>query len=184
MSLSSSEANDALRDIRKTEQASSTTYGYRVASPHLIIWGVIWAISYGATWLAPGWWLVWPVLGTIGLAASFWVGRRKVQAKTGAGYGWRYLATSVAVFAFIAAVFSVLQPRSGEQIGAFMPILVALFYALTGIWARAPRMLATGVVVGVLTVGGYFWLQPYFMLWMAGVGGGALVLSGLWLKTA
>ena len=142
MSLSSSEANDALRDIRKAEQASSTTYGYRLASPHLIIWGVIWAIGYGATWLRPGWWVVWPAIGVIGMAASFWIGRRKVQAKTGP-YGWRYLATSLVVFLFIAAVFAVLQPRSGEQISAFMPILVALFYALTGIWARRRcRMLA------------------------------------------
>ena len=36
----------------------------------------------------------------------------------------------------------------------------------------------------MLTVGGYFWLAPYFMLWMAGVGGGALILGGLWLRTA
>ena len=55
--------------------------------------------------------------------------------------------------AFIVSVFAVMQPRGGAQFGAFIPILVALAYALVGIWARAPRMLATGVVVGALDGG-------------------------------
>ncbi len=182
MSLSPSEANDALRDIRKTEQASSTTYGYRIASPHLILWGVIWMIGYGATWLKPQWWVVWPVLGVAGMAANFWIGRASRAVRS--GFDWRYAATALMVFLFIAAVFAILPPANGLQIGAFVPILVALFYGLIGVWGHSPRMLATGIAIGALTLGGYFWLQPLFLPWMAVVGGGGLVLGGIWLRTA
>lgn len=37
-------------------------------------------------------------------------------------------------------------------------------------------------MLGLLTVGGYICLQPYFLLWLAGVGGGALILGGIWLR--
>jgi hypothetical protein len=36
----------------------------------------------------------------------------------------------------------------------------------------------------VLTIVGFFVLPAIFMLWMAVVGGGALVLGGLWLRRA
>ena len=127
------------------------------------MWGVIWMIGYAATWLRPAWWPVWPVwpvLAMAGVSLSIWMGRRGGGAR--AAYDWRPITTSVAVTAFIVAVFAVMQPRGGAQFGAFIPILVALAYALVGIWARAPRMLVTGIVVGALTVGGYFWLQLLF----------------------
>ncbi|HVB86508.1 MAG TPA: hypothetical protein VNK23_07585 [Candidatus Dormibacteraeota bacterium] len=44
------------------------------------------------------------------------------------------------------------------------------------------RMAILGFAVGALTAGGYFSLPQYFLLWMAGVGGGALILGGLWLR--
>ena len=87
MTLSPSEANDALADIRKTQKASATTYGYRKASPHLIMWGVIWMIGYAATWLRPAWWPVWPVLAVAGVSLSIWIGRRGGGAR--AAYDWR-----------------------------------------------------------------------------------------------
>ncbi len=179
MTLSPSEANDALADIRKTQKASATTYGYRKASPHLILWGVVWMIGYSATWLRPAWWPVWPFLAVAGVTLSIWIGRRSGGARA----DWRPITSGMAVTAFIVAVFAIMQPTNGAQIGAFIPILVALSYTLVGIWARAPRMLATGIVVAALTVGGFFWLQPYFLPWMAVVGGGALIAGGLWLRT-
>jgi DNA-binding MarR family transcriptional regulator len=68
------------------------------------------------------------------------------------------------------------------QAGAVFPLLVALWYALLGIWRRGMRMALLGLVLGLLTVAGYFWLAQYFLLWMAVVGGGALILGGFWLR--
>jgi len=48
----------------------------------------------------------------------------------------------------------------------------------------APRLLVTGIGVYVLTLAGYFLLPQIFQLWMAAVGGGGLIIGGLWLRTA
>jgi hypothetical protein len=45
------------------------------------------------------------------------------------------------------------------------------------------RFLGTFVAIAALTLGGFFFLPAHFLLWMAVVGGGALVLAGLWLRT-
>jgi hypothetical protein len=192
MPVSPSEAQGALRDITKAERTSAKAYGYRNASPHLIIWGIVWAIGYGVSYAKPQPFCasscldpmatLWPVLIVIGCIASFWIGW-KSRSSVATGYDWRYPVSALAIFAFIAAIFAVMPPRDPVQIGAFFPILVALFYTLVGIWTRGARMLIAGIAVAALTLGGYFLLPQYFLLWMAVVGGGALILGGFWLRT-
>lgn len=182
MPLSPAEAQDALRDISRAERTSAAAYGYRHASPHLFLWGLIWVIGYGASYVRPQWAEIWPVLALIGAAGSFWIGG-KTKPAARPGFDWRYAATALAIFGFIGALFAVMPPRDPMQLAAFFPILVALFYALMGIWTRGVRMLVAGIVIAALTLGGYFFLPQYFMLWMAVVGGGALILGGFWLRS-
>lgn len=180
MPLSQTEAAEALRDISQAERRSSAAYGYRLAAPHLILWGVVWFIGYGLTYARVSWTWVWLPLIAIGIAGSFWIG---VRSKVGAERrDWRYSATALAVFVFIWAIFMVLPPRTDAQTGAFFPILVSLYYAVIGIWSRGLRILLTGAALVALTLIGFFWLQQYFLLWMAVVGGGGLILGGLWLR--
>ena len=88
----------------------------------------------------------------------------------------------VAFGAFIAATYAVFGRVTPAQQAAFVPLIVALGYTLLGIW-KGPRFLVTGIVIAVLTLGGFFFLHAHFLLWMAFVGGGALLLAGLWLRT-
>ena len=180
--VSPQEAASTLSDISKTEQRSSTAYGYRQASPHLILWGFIWLIGYGAMAAHVTWPYLWLVLVAIGTAASLWIGARTAKAWGGRS-DWRGGATAFVVFLFITAVFAILPPRTDIQFGAFFPILVALFYAVVGIWARAPRMLIAAAALAALTMFGFFELKAQFELWMAIVGGGGLILGGLWLRS-
>ena len=182
MPLSPAEAQGALRDLSIAERASAKAYGYRHASPHLFLWGIIWIVGYGLSYARPQWAAAWPSLALIGTIASFWIGwsSKPVGAR---GHDWRHLGTALAVFAYVAALFVIMPPRDPMQIGAFFPILVALFYSLVGIWTRGLRMLVAGIVVAALTLGGYFLLPHYFLLWMAVVGGGAVVLGGFWLRS-
>jgi hypothetical protein len=55
MVVSRADATDALRDVAAAEARSATLRGYQSASPHLIIWGVAWAIAYTVSDLAPVW---------------------------------------------------------------------------------------------------------------------------------
>ena len=183
MPVSKSDAADTLRDIDQTQERSARLYGYRMASPHLIVWGVIWAIGYTASYARPQWQAVWPLLIVIGMVASFWFGSR-AKPEAAVKFHWRYAATFAAIAVFISAVFAILPPVTGAQTGAFFPILVGFFYTLVGIWSRGARMLITGVALVALTLFGFFYLPQYFALWMAIVGGGGLVLGGIWLKAA
>lgn len=182
MSIPPQEAVDALHDIEHTERHSAAAYGYQKSSPHLFLWGVIWIIGYAVAYARPAWHLFWPVLAVIGIFGSFFIGRRTSRASSQARLGWRFAATFIAAFLFIAALFAILPPQSSLQIDAFFPLLLAICYVLMGIWTRAARIALLGLALGLLTVGGYFWLQQYFLLWMAGFGGGALILGGFWLR--
>jgi hypothetical protein len=64
-----------------------------------------------------------------------------------------------------------------------VPLVIAATYVGLGI-AVGRRRAFTGIALGVLTLVGFFALPSIFMLWMAAVGGGALVLGGLWLRQA
>jgi hypothetical protein len=182
MPISSGEAQAALRDIAHAGRASAVNYGYQHASPHLIVWGIIWALGYGVCYFRPQYGAVWQALLVIGIVASTYIGWRSAPVSAKA-YDWRYALTALAVFAFVAALFAVMPPRTDAQISAFFPILVALFYSLVGIWTRGTRILVAGIAVAVLTLVGYFLIAPYFTLWMAVVGGGALILGGFWLRS-
>jgi hypothetical protein len=175
------EAVSALHDIEHTERHSATSYGYQRSAPHLFLWGVIWIVGYTAAYFRPHWYPLWIVLIAAGVLGSYWIGRRS-HATHSPGMGWRYGATVFAVCLFIEALFAIFPPKSTAQVDAFFPLLIALWYALLGIWARASRMTVLGLVLGLLVFGGYFWLLHYFALWMAGVGGGALILGGFWLR--
>jgi hypothetical protein len=182
MPLSSNEAAQTLRDITDTERRSASAYGYNTASPHLILWGVVWAVGYGIDYARPNWGAAWIPLVIAGSLGSFWIGWR-MKPTASRKSDWRSGATALAVVLFVSAIFAILPPHSNMQTGAFFPILVSLFYALIGIWLRAPRMMVLGAAVATLTMFGFFELPAQFAIWMAVVGGGGLMLGGIWLRT-
>jgi hypothetical protein len=190
MTLSSEQASQNLREIERTGRRSAQALSYSVASPYLIVWGVIWMAGYAGNDLLahPLAGYVWPVLTLAGVAVCTLVGRSQGLARGKSGregriVGARHLATLLAVAAFMAATFAIMPPANPEAVGAFVPLIVALAYVLLGIW-KGIRFLVAGIAIAALTLGGFFYLHQHFLLWMAAVGGGALVLAGLWLKKA
>jgi len=180
MQMSRDEAVQHLRDIETTQGRSAKAYGYTAAAPFLILWGAIWAVGYTATELWPmtaG--QVWSVLGLGGGVASAVLGVRRGRSQPWAS--WRIFAAWLSGGAFFVALFAVLQPVSSNQIGAIVPLFVALAYVLLGLW-MGTRFVVAGIVIGALTTGGFFYLPAHFALWMAVVGGGALILAGLWMR--
>ena len=189
MSLTPTEASDSLKEIARTGRRSAQALQYANASPGFILWGVIWTIGYAGSDLLPqllGWrsvnWL-WFALTVIGVSISFAIGRRQHRTRpaTLPSPGLRWGATFVALWAFVMASFAVLKPANPAASGAFIPLVIATIYAVFGIWGGL-RFLYAGIAVAALTLGGFFWLPQHFLLWMAFVGGGSLVLVGLWLR--
>ena len=190
MSLTPSEAADSLKAIAQTGRRSAQAYSYAHSSPHFILWGLVWLIGYAGSDLLPRWgaphlvgWL-WNAATVIGIATSFWIGRRQSLAAPGVGdrkTGLRWFASFVVIWLFVAAVFAIMHPVNPLVQGAFFPLIVAMFYALLGVW-KGLRFLIAGAVVSTATLFGFFYLPQIFLLWMAVVGGGSLILVGLWLK--
>jgi hypothetical protein len=187
MEISPNQAAESLKAIDATTRRSAVAYSYAHSSPYFIMWGVIWMLGYGATDLWPhGGGAVWLPLTLVGVVGSFVIGRRQGSARYGhqgstPASSWRFLAMFVAIFAFVAATETLFRPATQAQQAAFVPLLMSLAYVLVGIW-RGPRYLITGIAVATLTLAGFYLLHEHFMLWMAGVGGGSLVLAGLWLR--
>lgn len=185
MTLSPDEAAGALRDIAAVETHSHRLYGYRQASPHLILWGLLWLVGYG---LSDAWPTrstpVWAALVTIGLVAGFLITLRSRRRLAGSRQlYWRFPAIALTAFAFIFATLAVMHPVSGRQVDAFIPLVLAASYAVMGFW-RGLRFTAAGAALAVLTLTGFFLLPAYFAVWMAACGGGSLILAGIWLRTA
>jgi hypothetical protein len=175
--LSPQEAASALRDIETAERRSETLRGYAQGSPHLVLWGILWVVGYGLTDFFPRHGqTIWAVIVAIGLSAGFAAIRRG-----GHDVGWRYGAVALTLAGFFCAVFAVLAPVNGRQVAAVIPLAVAAAYVLVGI-SRGPRFAVSGLAIAALTLAGFFLLRQHFFLWMAGVGGAALILAGVWLR--
>lgn len=185
MSLSPAEAQTALKDIEKTENRTAASQHGRYSAPYLIMWGIIWAIGYTVLAITPrvGW--IWAPLVLGGIIGSFILARLQSRG-TGdkEGFAWRYAASFMIIAAFVTALFAIMPPDDYNQMSAFYPLVIALYYAFIGIWTKGWRMLPLGVLLGALTVAGYFLMPAYFLYWMAAVGGGGLIVGGLWLRSA
>jgi len=179
MVLSPQDAAEALRDVETAQARSAQLHGYARSSPHLFLWGVLWMVGYSLNDLFPAHGgAIWGAITPIGLIAGF-------AALRGAGHEvrWGYGALAVTLVAFLAAALFVLWPISPRQVAALIPLVVAAGYVIAGIW-QGPRYVTTGIAVAALTLAGFVLLKQHFFLWMAGVGGAALILAGIWLKRA
>jgi hypothetical protein len=180
MALSPEQASEALDQIANAQARSATLYGYWRGAPHLILWGVLWMVGFGLMDVFPTHGtVIWSIVVPAGIAAGIIAERRQDGAS--GGRHWHYLGAALAFAAFFFAVFAVMRPRSVDQTGAFISLVVALAYVLLGLWIGV-RYVVAGVVLAVLTLAGFFLLRGHFSLWMAAVSGGALVVGGLWLR--
>ena len=184
MGISRTEAASALTDIERTTSRGRELKGYQIAGPILMVWGVIWALGYGAMGLLPAerWGMIWLVLDVVGVVSTILLSRRG-KGGTRARHGWKIMAGVLAVAAFYAATFALFQPTSTDAAIAYPGVVTGLVYAGVGI-AFAPRYLWIGAAVFAASLVGYFFFQPWLAFWMAAVGGGGLILAGLWLRRA
>jgi hypothetical protein len=184
MGISKSEAASALTDIESTAGRSRLLKGYHVAGPILMVWGVMWALGYSAMGFLPPeqWGLMWLVLDVVGVVSTILLSRAG-KGRAQAGQGWKIAAGVLAILAFFAATFTLFWPVSLDAAIAYPGVVTGLIYAGIGI-AFAPRYLWIGAAVFAASLVGYFFFQPWLAFWMAAVGGGALIVAGLWLRRA
>ena len=169
-----------MQDLEQVGHRSTTLYKYTKMAPHLILWGWVWMAAYGLCYVLPAQaGLIWLIADIVGVVLSIYIVRTndRVGGEAYRRVGW----VIVTLLAFLMATFAILPPQSGKQVAALIPMVIATTYILLGIW-HGRRLVIAGVLIGTLTLLGFFALHNHFHLWMAAVGGGALILSGAWLK--
>ena len=184
MALSAAEAQSALKDIEKTENRTAASQHGRASAPFLIMWGIIWVIGYAVTASMPQLSWIWLTLIVGGIIGSVVLGVLQSRAYgRGGESGWKYFGSFALISVFVAVLGSVMGPLDYNQISAFFPLVVGLFYCFVGIWTKGWRMLPLGLALIALTTLGYYAMPQQFLYWMAGVGGGGLILGGLWMRS-
>jgi len=180
MNVSRGEAKQALEDVEQTMKTASRRWDGDDAFPHLMLWGAIWFIY-------PMWVQLWPrtlyipmLLFPLGGIASWLIGthsRRPVKNTKDK----RFMLIGFILW-FFACIWAVLlKPESPEQIYAFGCTVAMFAYVVAGFW-WGRVFIVLGLAVTVFTLVGYYLLPGIFWLWMAFMGGGALMGSGLYLK--
>jgi hypothetical protein len=191
MTVSHKDASEALDVIASADQKVRQYKGYRGGSPYLILWGVIWFVANAVTGLAPEYGgETWTAGTLIGSAVTVWlIVTQSMRAQQlhrftpaeRAQIGRRASLTGVTVMCFFPAMFTVLAPLSGLQTNAFISLFWAFAYMAAGAWLGT-RLFLTGTATAAAVLIGYLLLREHYFLWMAVVGGGSLVLGGLWLR--
>jgi hypothetical protein len=179
MGLSPQDALTALNDVEAADARARASQSNRAGAPYLLLWGAIWVVGYVLTGLLPGRLIgpMWLVLGLGGAAAMFLLPKRESAIAN----KWSRAAFFVAIAAFVSATYWVMQPTEPAQYNVFPPMIVALIYMLMG-GLKQTRIMWVGAALFVLTLIGYAFLKPVLPFWLAAVGGGGLILGGLWMR--
>jgi len=92
---------------------------------------------------------------------------------------WPPLPKGVIAFGLFAE--RLLGHGQWREISLFWAVLLMAGYIIAGLWIGR-FFIACGSVVILLSLAAYLWGGAWFNLWTAGLGGGSLVLGGLWLR--
>jgi hypothetical protein len=182
MVLTTQQASETLGEVAAAQRKASVLQGYAKSSPHFFLWGLIWALGYAGTELFPaevG--TIWLVLDVIGIGGSFLLARAAAAPEVRAQRSANFLVMALAITTFMGATYYVMRPHSNAQYGAFPALVLAFIYTFVGLRAGT-RWVVIGTALWLLTVVGYALVREHFMLWMAFVGGGALLLTGFWMR--
>ena len=187
INITKNDAKTALRDAGRAGEHSLTLFNYGIASPYLLVWGILWIVAGIIGAISPdNTGVGWLVVDTLGIITTGYllVGDSQYFAKNGVrSQGLSYISSITVVAAFIIMTFVIFAPVSGVEIQTFITILIASIYMILGFWTGR-RLSVIGVVLAVLVLSAFFYTPTQFPLIVSILGGGALILGGLWMQRA
>lgn len=187
MNLSPDEAEEALAAIQKITQKTRQSLASSGVYISLIITGIIWLVGYVCTQFLPAqtvaW--IWGVLIVVGSTLATVLGLRAGRrvrspgssaAAKRAGLFWLLLAL------YAAAFIAITRPADGRQMTLVIILFVmlgqlamGLLLSFSAVWWALP--------VSALALIGYFFFPGIFYLWMGILGGGGMILMGLYIRS-
>ncbi|MHC4332328.1 MAG: hypothetical protein ACYSUV_01090, partial [Planctomycetota bacterium] len=80
---------------------------------------------------------------------------------------------------------SILRPYRAIQMNAFICTVIMFAYVISGLWSKSYYMVWLGLFVTCITMTGLYLIPPrYYCLWMAPVGGGAFLVTGIYIRSS
>ncbi|MEE9512667.1 MAG: hypothetical protein V3V46_01200 [Anaerolineales bacterium] len=174
------EANESLDVVRQATELTRQAVARAGTGYMLIIWGIVWLVGFlGSQFLgeAQGYlWLVLDVFAIGGMTVVILKSRRRVRSTHGKKIGIFWLA----LFVYGALIFWIAAPIRGNQYLLFITILVSFGYVVMGLWF-SPPLLYIGLSITALAMVGWQLIPAYLGAWLALVGGGGLIASGIYI---
>jgi hypothetical protein len=182
-SIDPKDAAQALNDIEQIVQRVRQSRTYDIASLMMILWGILVFAGNIANYAWPRYGgYIWIGINAAGAVGSIAVSAFRFPGTAGRGFDFRMAMAFLLFFAFGLLCSTVLGHFGPREMGAFWPIYFMLIYCMAGLWF-GPAFIAIGLGITVLTLTGYFFVTgAAFLLWMAAVNGGGLILGGLWMR--
>jgi hypothetical protein len=186
MKISPNEAEEALANIQRMTQKTRHSIASGGAYIFLIVTGIIWLVGFLTTQFLTGEIVgyIWTGISILGIGLSVLLGIRMAPRVRGpsttvaakrAGIFWLLL-----VFYGIATI-AIAKPTDGKQITMFIILFImigqlamGLLLSFSSSWWALP--------ITALALIGYFLLPDFFYLWMAVLGGGGMIILGLYIR--
>jgi len=189
------EARAALAQVDQVLAQTRHAIRQGISAPLLMLWGCIWIVADVTTQFdhqAMNW--LWSVLDLVGIVGWVWIFRSH-RHRVKSSRGWRYGAFWGILFFYAILWMNLLVPADWpktnqewiafepefRRMTAYMHTVPMFAYVVGGLWLD-PFFIWLGAVVTALIVIGFCFVHEYFYLWLAVSGGGALVVSGVFIK--
>ena len=186
MNISPNEAEEALAAIQTMAQKTRHSIAGGGASISLIITGIVWLVGFTATQFltGPSVVLIWIGISILGSALATFMGiraGRRVHSESSAVTGKRIAIFWVLLVLFAVASIAVARPADGKQLTMLVipfamigQMGMGLLLSFSATWWTVP--------VVALALVGYFLVPAWFYLWMALLGGGVMIVLGLYIR--
>ena len=187
MKVSTTEAEEALAAIQKMTQKTRHSIASSGAYIFLIATGIIWLVGFLSTQFLAGAIVayIWTGMSLLGSAAAILLGSRMGRRVRSPAFD---VSAKRAVIFWILLVFygiatiAIARPTDGKQITMFIILFImigqlsmGLLLSFASVWWALP--------ITALALAGYFLLPHIFYLWMAILGGGGMIVLGLYIRS-
>jgi hypothetical protein len=187
MNISPNEAEEALAAIQRMTQKTRHSIASSGAYISLIVTGIVWLVGYLCTQFLSGEIVVyiWVGLSLVGGALATLLGMRmgkRVRSPATAGYSRRIGVFWLLLVFYALAAIAVARPADGKQLTMLIILFImagqlamGLLFSFSSTWWALP--------ITALALAGYFLLPAFFYLWMALLGGGGMIVLGLYIRS-
>ena len=188
MDMSHEEARASLSTIQNVSVQTKRAVVSAYANPLLILWGALWIVAFTAAHFyieyALQIFMAMAAVGGVGSAIVCWIFHSKAPVRDDPSerIGWRIAGFWILLFVYVTIWLFLLAPFGGMQCNAFISTAAMFAYVVMGLWFDSRFMIVLGLAMTGVTLMGFYLLTPYYCLWMAMMGGGALLGTGLYIR--